>query len=234
MEDAIRIKAIVCPLFIGLVAGCAGSSRPAASPSGTRNSASSVPAPALVAKVPTAKQLQAGLARSADVPNGYKSDVPEPNVLLAGLAQKKDCGARFQVLTAGSQTQPRADVFFSDPSYAQLTETLVVYDDGSARRTFAQVMATFSQCATFTVGSSSGGPEQTFRVTALPTPEVGDAAIAYVVTGAAGSGPKISSYITYVRVGNVVGRFGAVGQANPRQVLTHFTAVAVARLVKIA
>jgi hypothetical protein len=126
------------------------------------------------------------------------------------------------------------DVLFSDSSYAQLTETLVAYADGSARRAFAETKATFSQCPAFTVTRSTGGPEQSFRVKALPSAKIGDEAIVYVVTAGTGSGGQIGSYITYVRVRNVVGRFGAVGQARPQEVLAQFTAVAVARLVKIA
>lgn len=210
-----------------LLQGCADGAAPASDSVPTSRPG---PSQTVVGRIPTASQLRAALAHGSGAPSGYEVTAAEPDVFIDEARKAKDCGSRFEVLLAGPRTNLRADALFSSvagTSSTQLSEMLVGYEDGSANRVFDEVASTFESCKSFDVASRTGGPTQSYRWMAIPAPRLGDKSFAYEN----GMG---TFYVTYVRVGNVVCRFGAVGRIPPDLVVVAFIKGAVAKVRQIA
>jgi hypothetical protein len=195
----VRVGAVAVVVGLSLAACGGGSSSRAETPSTRTTSAKA----AKTVAVPTAAQLNAALLAVQEMPTGYAVTPDTSNSSDKGPCDKP---------TLNTQVPPaaKASIRFSKAQAGPFfVESLAAYAGDGAKRIYELAKQLFDSCPKWSE-TGSDGTATAYSIAPLSFPKLGDATLAFRLTGAT-AGATAEGDVIVVRKGNLVAVMAGLG-----------------------
>lgn len=204
------------PTPMGQPAKSAVSAIPAVTPSGTRSSSQAeAPTRAAISGLPSETEVAAALLKLSDMPTGWTTSTSNSSDSTGGTGCSK--------ATSGIPDS-KATVDYQESAFGPLiTETLAVFGPGDASKwmNWLKQQMTCSQI----IDTSSGTPT-TYQISRMSFPKLGDATLAFRMTGPGGIIGDIEVDAVFVRSGRCAFSLGNLASGPVDSTLTQSSAEA--------